>query len=110
MEEQRSSQPVFQAAGHVTRLVLQVQPDPRKGGKADGEKMRIGRPAEVGLDLLHRAPEPLPVRARPAHARHANARSAVGTSRGTVNVNVEPTPGVLSTETSPPRMWASLRL
>ena len=70
--------------------------------------MRIGGSAEVRLNLLHRAPEPSSVRARAAHASHAIARSAVGTSRGTVNVNVEPSPGVLSTVTSPPIMRAEL--
>src|SRR5438045_2324864 len=110
MEEQRSRQPVFQAASHMTRLVLQVEPNPRKRGKRDRQQVRVGRSTEVGLDVFDRPPEPLPAGVRPADASHAIAGSAVGTSRGTVNVNVEPTPGVLSTETSPPRMWASLRL
>src|SRR6187200_3662629 len=94
----------------MTRLVLQVQPNPGKRRKRDGQEMRIGRSAEVCLNLRDRAPEPLPVSVRPTDASQAIACSAVGTSRGTVNVNVEPTPGVLSTRTSPPRMWASFRL
>ena len=107
MQEQRTRQPVFQAAGHVTRLVLQVQPNPWKRRKRDGKEVRIGRSAEIRLDLLAGARRAIAVSVTTSHAI---ARSAVGTSRGTVNVNVDPTPGVLSTEMSPPRMRASWRL
>src|SRR5215203_5707435 len=102
MQEQGTRQPVFQAARHMTRLILQVEPNPRKRGKRDRKEVRIGGSAEIRLDLPAGLREPLPI-------SHATAPAACGNSRGTVKVKVDPTPSALLTETSPPRMRANRR-